>query len=85
MKQSTKKADLAPKENGQVKLPETPKENPLGYYVPYAVYEQVLLYIGKGPYLEVKPLMEYVTGNSQAVYPKNIEKNETENNTTPDA
>lgn len=60
-----------------------PEKKISGFIIPSNVMDNIMAYIGRGPWLEVNELINHIRMNSKPLY--KTTKDETENRTTPDA
>lgn len=53
-----------------------------GFFVPIGLFDQILGYIGQGPWMEVNEFMERIKNSVQPIYAKNQQINETADQNT---
>lgn len=54
-----------------------------GFFVPIELFDQILGYIGQGPWMEVNEFMTSIRNSVQPIYAKNQQINETADQNTP--
>lgn len=73
-----KKLKIAPQGENTEAQP-LPPQKPAAFIVPAKVMDEIYAYIGKGPWLEVNNLINWIASNSQPIKPSQTKTNEEEN------